>query len=108
MLETFLRVQERQGRLKGDLNWIQRTGLMWIMGRDLDDDVAIERMRAESFALAANPTTSPKYLEHLMSLHDDSESEDELDDDEVEWLTPSSVDEVTDVLQNLGLAIPQT
>lgn len=104
MLETFVKVLERQGKLKGDLNWTQRASLMWIMGREIEDDVKLERMRAESFALASNQQTSPKYIEHLMSLHEDKDNDPIEGDYEVKWQTPTSIEEVRDVLANLGLS----
>lgn len=78
------------------------------MGREIEDDVKLERFRTENLALASNPTTSPKFIEHLMKTRNE-ESQIEADvDGDVDWQTPTSVEEVEDVLRNLGLTVPSS
>lgn len=108
MLQTFLRVLDRQGILKGDLNVTQRLGLMWLMNQEIKEDVAIERVRLENYALASNPNTSQVYLEHLFEKrNEDNEMEADLQNEgiDVEWQTPKSPEEVSDVLDALGLKV---
>lgn len=110
MLESYLRILERQGKLKGDLSWIQRTGLVWIMNRETEDEVKLERIRTENFALASNPATSGKFIQMLEAQRQkDQLLETRIEEEtgmEVEWRMPTSVEEVEDVLQNLGLKMP--
>lgn len=76
------------------------------MNREFQDSAKLERIRTENMALASNPQTSPKFIEHLMREREqEGQLEVELEDEgiEVEWQTPTSTEEVQDVLQNLGL-----
>lgn len=107
MLEAFLKITERQGRLQGDLNSLQRNGLAWLMNQEIKEDVAIERIRLENQALASNPQTSGPYLKQMLERQAADEGEDEMEEGmEVDWHTPTDAAEVEDVLRNLGLQVP--
>ena len=109
MLTSFMKILDRQGILKGDLNLVQRTGLIYLMDREMDEMVALEKVRMENNAITSNPKTSQVYLEQLFR---ERQSEDELSEElqregyEVEWHTPTDASEVEDVLRNLGLQVP--
>lgn len=109
MFESTLRILDRQGLLKGDLNELQRSGLTWLMQREIEDKISLERIRTENMAIAANPTANPKFLEHLRNQREEKENPETLEGElsqegmDVEWLTPTSVNEIEDVLSNLGL-----
>lgn len=109
MLISFLKVLDRQGMLKGDLNWIQRDGLTYLMNTEIEDEIAFEKVRMENTAIASNPQTGQAYLQHILS---NTEQEDELEAElreegfEVDWHTPIDPSEVEDVLRNLGLDVP--
>lgn len=108
MLMSFLRVLDRQGMLKGDLNWIQRDGLAYLMKKEIDEDISLEKVRMENTAIASNPQTGQVYLQHILNQEKEDELEIELQDEgyEVNWHTPTDPSEVQDVLRNLGLNVP--
>lgn len=109
MLLSVLKIADRQGLLKGDLNWIQRSGLSYLMNKETDELVAVERARMENTALATNQHTSQAFLEEMFksrSTQDELEVELEEQGYEVDWHTPSDASEVEDVLRNLGLSVP--
>lgn len=94
MVTTTFRLLDRQGLLRGDLSLVQRAGLQWIMNQEIRDQVELERVRIESFALAANPVTSSEFLKALFEQH---EQEDE------EWATPQSKEEAQALLEEIGI-----
>ena len=84
----LLKTMDRQGLLKGDLNHVQRLGLSWLMNRDIDDQIALERMRTENMALASNPATSGEFLKALF------EEEVEVFEETDEWQQPQNVEDI--------------
>jgi hypothetical protein len=109
MLKSFLQVLDRQGRLKGDLSWSQRNGLAFLMRKEIDEEVAVEKVRLENHAFASNPQTSAAYVKHILEQkeHDDElQNEVEQEGYEIDWHTPKDASEVEDVLRNLGLNAP--
>jgi hypothetical protein len=93
-MESLVRVLDRQGLLKGDLNGVQFSMLNWLMGNEVEEDAERERNRFEMQALAANEQTNPQLLRHLQSLREEAEEE------EVEWVTPQSEEELSAMLQD--------
>jgi hypothetical protein len=92
MIDSILRVLDRQGRFVGDLNIVQRTGLLWLMNQEVRERADIERMRIETFALSSNQHTSPTFIKSLFK-----EELDEPDANEViggEWVTPTGPDQI--------------
>lgn len=85
------------------MNWLQRLGLNWLMNREFEDDTKLEKIRTENMALASNQLTSPKFIEHIMKNHEENLLEEEIDGEKIDWRTPTSVEEVQDVLEALGL-----
>jgi DNA transposition AAA+ family ATPase len=100
MLESAIRVIDRQGLLKGDLNIVQRAGLQWLMNQEVDDQVELERLRIEYTALASHPGTQTKFLEALMKQRQLQETE--VVYTESEWTTPQSMDEIERYLSTVG------
>lgn len=104
MFTSFMKVLDRQDRLKGDLSWTQRTGLMYLMQKEIEERMALEKIRMENNAIASNQHTSQAYLEQLFKARN-ADDEEELEEQgfEVEWRTPTSAAEVQDVLAELGI-----
>lgn len=61
------------------------------MNRQVEDTVATERQRIESFALAANPSTSPEFIKALFSARQEEVEPEELEED---WTTPVDPSEI--------------
>lgn len=94
MMETLIRVTERQGLFKGDLNLVQRLALQWLMNDEQDEMVELENLRAKNYALASNPATSSEFLK---ALFEEPETED------VEWIEVSDLNQVEDLLKKFDL-----
>ena len=89
---------DRQERLKGDLNALQRFGLFWLMNEENQEKVDLEKYRALQNALGANQATSPEFIKHLLG-----EMEEEVVYvTEDEWKTPESVDEIEQMFRTYG------
>jgi hypothetical protein len=98
MLKWLLKMTERQGLLKGDLNFVQRIGLQWLMELDIKERDDIERLRIETTALASNPATSGEFLKYLFEQREQEEQE------EIEWVTPHTPQEMEMLLADLGFS----
>jgi hypothetical protein len=92
MLDTLFTTMDRQGLLKGDLNVLQRTGLIWLMGQEIKEQAELERIRMETNALASNQHTSTEFLKQIFK-----EREEEAPQEE-EWITPTSAEDLEDLL----------
>ena len=98
---SLIRVLDRQGILKGDLNVVQRSGLMWLMNEEVQEQIGLEQYRALNNALGSNPQTSGEYIETL--LKDDSVgAEEEIFETADEWTTPEGIEDITALLGHLG------
>lgn len=85
----LIRLADRKGLLKGDLNVLQDRALVWLLGEDFIIASEIEKERMKYTLLASNPE-----LYHQLYESD----EDEIDDSDVEWLVPETVEDVEDIL----------
>lgn len=88
----LIRLADRKGILKGDLNSLQERSLLWLLGEDFNLEAELERERMKYTLLAGNQD-----LYHQLYEQD----EDQIDDSDVEWLVPESVDEVEEILDFL-------
>lgn len=88
----MIRLAERQGLLKGDLNTLQLRALQWLIIDEMRAERELEEARAKVIVLAGNP----QLYEHLWP---------ETQDENIQWVTPQSVEEVEDIvgyLESLG------
>jgi hypothetical protein len=88
----MIRLAERQGILKGDLNTLQLRALQWLIIDEMRAESELEEARAKITVLAGNP----QLYEHLWPKEED---------ENIEWITPQSVEEVEDIvsyLESLG------
>ena len=87
----MIRLAERQGILQGDLNTLQLRALQWLIIDEMTAESELEEARAKVIVLAGNP----QLFEHLWPEgHDD-----------VQYLTPQSIEEAEDIvayLESLG------
>jgi hypothetical protein len=84
---------DRQGLLKGDLNVLQRFGLAWLMNKEVEGAVEVEKIKLLNNALAAHPATQTKYLQKLL---EEAQEDDEeyVYVSEEDWFTPEGVEEI--------------
>lgn len=68
------------------------------MSDEMKREAEQKRLDYEMFALAANEHTNPTLLEHL-------QKPDEPGEEEIEWLTPKSDEEVNELLSMFGGAM---
>ena len=92
----MIRLYERQDIFKGDLNNIQQVALQWLMNEQISEQVEIEKIHAQITALSGNPHTNPQLVKQLFI--DEQQEEEE----NVEWLTPQSEEELQQILQDFG------
>lgn len=92
----ILSIVRQQGLLKGDLNALQHLGLLWLNKLDLEKEREVERIRAINTGLVTNPHTAGDFIEKLIS---ENEKEDE---DEIEWRTPQSPEEIEEFLRSFN------
>lgn len=92
-LQTLIRLADRKGILRGDLNGLQERALLWLISEDFTISTELEKERMKYTLLAGNP----QLYEQLYQQDDDGAP----DDADVEWMVPESVDEVEDVLNFL-------
>jgi hypothetical protein len=97
LLETHIRLLDRQGLFKGDLNISQRTSLLWLMGKEIEEESELEKARALNFALAANPNTSGEFIKILM---EQEEKPEYIYEDEPDWQTPENIEEVQKLIRD--------
>ncbi len=97
MLEALLLTTDRQGLFNGDLHFVQRIGLQWLMNKEISDQVDLERYRMQMNALASNARTSPALIKSLI------EQEEQEVAEEVAWVTPTSQAELDRVLDEWGI-----
>lgn len=90
-------VFDRQKRFEGDLNGVQQIALAWVMNRDTEEKIELERVRALNTGLATNPATSRDFILKMIE-----EEQEEFHTDE-EWTTPRSAQEIEDFLKANGL-----
>ena len=93
MVRSILVTLNRQDKFKGDLNFVQQIGLMWIINHEMNEQIDLEKMRALSTGLAVNPSTSREYILSLLK-----EEEEETKTSE-EWTTPESVRDIEEFLR---------
>jgi hypothetical protein len=98
-LEGLLILSERQGLFKGDLHVVQRIGLQGVINRELNDMAEAELYRVQMNALASNEATSGELIKSLW----DDKTEEELIEEEVDWITPQSPEELSGMMKTLGL-----
>jgi hypothetical protein len=94
MVDHMLKMADRQGLLKGDLNYIQRFGLSRVMNREQADLIELETIRTENMALASNPATSSEFLK---ALFEDRKVTEVFDTSE--WQSPEAAEDIQDFLQ---------
>lgn len=88
----LIRLADRKELLKGDLHALQDRALLWLLGEDFNLEAELERERMKYTLLAGNQD-----LYHQLYEQD----EDQIDDSDVEWMVPESVDEVEEILDFL-------
>ena len=79
----------------GDLNIIQYLALNFALGKERTDLVEIERERMKYTILAGNV---PLY----QSLYEDKNVEESFDNKDVEWITPTSIEEAEELMKMIG------
>lgn len=82
----MVRLAERQGILKGDLNLLQEEALQWIMMNEMENIAILEKERMKYTILAGNT--------HLWQ---ELYGEEQEDDGEVEWIVPKSAEEFAQI-----------
>lgn len=88
-MKSLIRLADRKGLLKGHLNAVQEEALQWLMVDEAETTYNAERERMKYTILAGNVNLW-KYL-----FEDEENREDyEVDDEEVEWITPSSHEDI--------------
>lgn len=94
-MRSALKILDRQGYFKGDLNYLQRASLIHLMETETEERIELERGRMDNNAIAANPVTNAEYLKQRMQEISKEEAE------EIEWLTPENADEIEKTLAHL-------
>jgi hypothetical protein len=89
----LIRLADRKGFLEGDVSILQERALVWLLNEDFAIQTEIEKERMKYTLLAGNPELYDQLY---------SEDEDELDDSDVEWLVPESVEDVEDIMKFLS------
>ena len=89
----LIRLADRKGTLRGDLNTLQERALIWLLGEDFNIASEIEKERMKYTLLAGQPE-----LYHQLYEGD----EDQIDDSDVEWMVPETVEDVEDILSFLS------
>ena len=79
--------------MKGDLGYAQRMALVWLMDREIEDTVELEKFKAQTTALANHPSTQSDFLKNLFHL----DEEEEFSEENVEWITPQSEAELEEL-----------
>ena len=95
VLSTLAYLYEKQGRFTGDLNAVQSNILNWLMIDKEKHEMEMKRQDYEVMALANNERTN---VELIKQLH----QSDEIDEEEVEWVTPQSEEDVQNILAQLA------
>lgn len=86
-MNSLIRLADRKGLLKGKLNLLQEEALQWLMIRENEERISIERERMKYTILAGNPQL-------WKVLYEDEEDERF---GEIEWTTPQSYEEVEEL-----------
>lgn len=89
----LIRLADRKGLLKGDLNSLQERAMVWLLNEDFHISTELERERMKYTLLAGNP----ELYERLYQEPD----EDEIDDSDVEWMVPESVEDIQEIMSVL-------
>lgn len=75
------------------MNLLQEEALWWIMGKDVEDQISLERERMKYTILAGN-------IQLWQQLYADEK--DEIPDDEIEWIKPESAEDIEAMLSVLS------
>lgn len=102
LLESLFAVSDRQGLFQGDIHIVQRVGLQALMNKEINDQTELEMYRAKVNALASNSATSPELIKSLFKVEEEK-TEEELMEEEIEWVTPQSTEELGTMLKNWDL-----
>ena len=98
-MESLIRVADRQGLLKGDLNLVQFSALNWLMGQEVTEHVELEKSRAYLTALAANEYANPHLIRAL-------QEQTVVEEEPVDWVTPESEEDLREILEQFeGLSL---
>jgi hypothetical protein len=84
----MIRLAERQGLLKGNLNTLQLQALQWLIIDEMKAERELEEARAKVTVLTGNP----QLYKHLWP---DNQDQD------IQWVTPQSQEEVEDLVSYL-------
>lgn len=90
-----MRLLDRQGLLKGDLNILQQNGLAWVLGYESQQMVDFEKYRTINTGLVTNPATSKGFLKRLL----DEQEPQTIHESSDEWMTPQSLQDIEAFLQ---------
>lgn len=90
-LPAMIRLADRKGALTGALSPLQEEALQWLIINEMEENVSIERERMKYTILAGN-------LHLWRELYGE---EEEVDEGEIEWVTPQSAEEIEGILQVL-------
>lgn len=91
LLKSQIRLAEKRGLLSGQINLLQEEALAWLLIDDAELDARKERERMKYTILAANP--------HMYkALYEDEDEDGDIPrDQDIEWITPKSVEELQEV-----------
>ena len=92
-MKIAVRLADKKGLLQGDVNLLQESALQWRMTDEIDQEVMLEKERMKYTILAANP--------HLYKQLYEETDTDEIDDEDVEWIIPESLDEIEKIMEIL-------
>lgn len=94
MLRARIRLAERQGLFRGNLNRLQDEAMQRLMIEEREEQFRLERDRMYYTIFASNPELARRLF--------DKDEDDDFDPDEVEWLTPRSAEDIEEVMELLG------
>lgn len=69
---------------------------MWLMSHELEDELELEKIKAQTTALATNPATQNNFLKQLFET-DEEDEEEEFDERYVKWETPQTEEELEEL-----------